>query len=548
MAARASQDLPSRIGGANRFDVVVIGGGHNGLVAAAYLARAGLTVAVLEGRDRLGGPCGTMEFLPGYRVSYTNSPGSLEPRVLEELDLAGFGLRFVKPEFTVVHHFPRGCFIGWRDQARVDAQLEALHPGEAERYKALIAELDRFGRALGVSIFEPPPLLADLAARMTTPAQKRMYQKIFHGSLSELLVDALGSDEARAMLGMVAMAGNLMPPSAPGTAIGLMLRPISLASAASADPDGTHDPRRSALRGSTGLAVGGMGAIIDALVACCRRHDVVLRTQTRVAKVLHRGGRATGVVTGDGEEFTADTVISAIDPHAAFRHLLDDAAVGAALRRTMAGTEIRGSAFKIVLALDGLPRFAGLPPDVDPAMAAATQFRLGASLDWIENSVLDALQGCPSRTPIVWGLIPSATSPGLAPQGRHLMSVNLFHAPYRLREGDWSTETSRYGDHCVRLLSEAMPDLPARIVDRRYFGPVEIEAELGLPRGNITHGDMLPDRLFGARPHFDLSAYRTPLSGFYLSGAGTWPGGYVTGAPGRNTAQAVLSDRCRTQT
>jgi phytoene dehydrogenase-like protein len=126
--------------------------------------------------------------------------------------------------------------------------------------------------------------------------------------------------------------------------------------------------------------------------------------------------------------------------------------------------------------------------------------------------------------------------------------VNLFHAPYRLREGDWSTETSRYGDHCVRLLSEAMPDLPARIVDRRYFGPVEIEAELGLPRGNITHGDMLPDRLFGARPHFDLSAYRTPLSGFYLSGAGTWPGGYVTGAPGRNTAQAVLSDRCRTQT
>ena len=527
---------------ANRYDAIVVGGGHNGLVAAAYLGRAGLRVAVVEARDRMGGPCGTMEFLPGYRVSFSNSPGSLEPRVVHELELARFGLRFVRPDLVVVHGFPGKCFIGWRDKARVDAQLDALSPGEAGRYHRLLAELEQFAQDMRVSMFEPAPDLIEVARRMTTPEQKRMFNRVFYGSLTDMLNDALGSVEAKALLSMVAMAGNLTPPSMAGTAFGLLLRPLSLASLSPQDGAADHDPRKAALRGSTGLAVGGMGAIVDALVACCRHHGVTLRTETPAAKILHRNGSASGVATASGEEFAAPLVISAISPKIAFRDLLDDAAVGADLRREICGMEIRGSAFKIVLALDGLPRYAGLPPDLDPAVAASTQFRIGASLDWIENSILDALRGVPSETPIIWGLIPSATSPGLAPAGKHLMSVNLFHAPYRLREGSWATEKERYGNHCIRILSDMMPDLPDRIVAKRFISPVEIEAELGLVEGNITHGDMLPGRMFGARPHWAVSDYRTPLGGLYLSGSGTWPGGYITGVPGHNAAHAVLAD------
>ncbi|MBL8701252.1 MAG: NAD(P)/FAD-dependent oxidoreductase [Alphaproteobacteria bacterium] len=533
-----------RVEAANTHDVIVVGGGHNGLVAAAYLARAGRKVAVLEARDRMGGACATTEFIPGYRVSYPNSPGSLEPRVVADLELERFGLRFFRPELTVVHGFPDRCFIGWRDRARVDRQLDSLAEGESGRYHGLLAELEAFAADLGVSLFEPPPDLVTLAQRMKTPAQKRMFERVFNGSLAELLDGALRSHEAKALLGMVATAGNLTPISMPGSAMGLMLRPLSLASSPAGAGD-AHDPRRTALRGSTGLAIGGMGAIVDALVAVLRSHAATLRTEVPVARVLHRDGRVCGVATRAGEEFTAPVVISALSPKLLFRDLLDDAAVGADLRREIAGLRIRGSAFKIALALDGLPSYRGLPDDLPSTVAATTQFRMGASLDWIESSIVDALSGVPSRNPIIWGLIPSATSPGLAPEGRHLMSINLFHAPYELREGSWDTERDRFGKHCIDVLTEMMPDLPDRIVATRFMAPPEIETDLGMVEGNITHGDMQPRLLFGARPHRAVSDYRTPLRGLYLSGAGTWPGGYVTGVPGHNSAHAVLADQIR---
>nr|WP_255616459.1 NAD(P)/FAD-dependent oxidoreductase [Microvirga puerhi] len=525
----------------HRFDAIVIGGGHNGLISAAYLGRAGFKVAVLEARDSLGGPCGTYEFMPGYRTAFTNSPGSFEPRFIQELDLPKFGLQFVRTDPTVVHPFPSRCFLGWRDRDKIAEQLNAYAAGEADRYFGLLSSLEELGRHLGTSLFQASPDPVAIARNLPKD-QESLFHRVFFGSLRHLLDEELESEEAKALLGMVSLNATLAPPSAPGTAIGLMLRPLSLASSPALDAD---DPRRAALRGSTGLPVGGMGAIIDALAACCRSQGAVIKTSTPVTRILHRNGQSVGVVTDNGDEYQAPVIVSAMNVSRLFADLLDDDAVGTDLRRTVSAVPMRGSAFKLALALDGLPRYAGLPSGVDQQQIAGVQFRIAPSLAYIERAVADGLSGVSAREPIMWGLIPSVSSPDLAPQGHHILSVNVWHAPYELREGAWETERDVFGNRCIEILSSLMPDLHERIVGHRFIDPVEMEDELGLVQSNITHGDMLPGALFGARPHRSIHNYRTPLKGLYLSGAGTWPGGYVTGIPGFNASNAVLEDRAR---
>ncbi|MFD7548917.1 phytoene desaturase family protein [Streptomyces sp. NPDC059578] len=526
----------------NRFDAVVVGGGHNGLVTAAYLGRAGLSVAVVESRPALGGPCGGYEFLPGRRLAFTNSPGSLDPAVVHELALAEHGLRFVRADPTVVQQFDGRCFLGWRDPTLVDRQLDGFAPGEARRYRGLIRSLERLGARLGVRLDEPPPTLDALRGRLTDRDERELFAAVFDGSLTELLHAHLRSDQAKALLGMLALNAHLVPPSAPGTAVGLMMRPFALAATAAGGHPG-QAAERVALRGSTGLPVGSMSAIVDALEGSCRRHGVEIRTGTPVARILHDGESARGVVTATGEEITADRVVAAVNPVHLFRDLLDDAAMGASVRSAVTGTEMRGSAFKLVLEVDALPAYAGLDPEVDPDRVRACQFRVGSSLGQIEESVREARAGHPSPRPLMWGLIPTLTSPGLTPGNTHLLSVNAWHAPYRPHDGDWDARrTEEFGRTCIEELSQLMPGLADRIVDHRLMNPVEIESELGLVESNITHGDMLPHSLFGNRPHPALAGYRTPLDGFYVTGAGTWPGGYVTGTPGRNAATAILHD------
>ena len=509
------------------------------MVAAAYLGKAGLSVLVLESREVLGGPCGSYEFFPGYTASFSNSPGSLESKVVEELELADAGLRFQPSDPTVLHLFPDRPFVVWREQSRVDAQLDTLRAGEAERYRRFIKTLDDLGSRLGVSIFEPSPGLATMAARLETTADRDLFDRMFHGSLRDILYEHLESDETRALMGLLAANQNLMPVSAPGTACGLMFRPISLASGVEVV---ANDFRRMPLRGSTGHPIGGMGAIIDAIANRCRSFGVKIRTQARVARVLHRDGQACGVECEDGTVHEAKVVVSAINPKTLFGDLLDDGAVGAELRDGVVHMQMRGSAFKMALALDGTPHYANLPNGVTQAQAATCQFRVGDSIDYIEKAITDALSGRPSENPLIWGLIPSVISPQLTPEGKHIMSLNIWHAPYDLAEGDWADEKDRFAKRCIDVLTKFMPDLPDRILNVCSLSPVECEAELGIVGANITHGDMLPQTLFGPRPHSLANDYRTPLEGLYLTGAGVWPGGFVTGVPGHNTSKAVLAD------
>ena len=378
-----------------------------------------------------------------------------------------------------------------------------------------------------------------MASNLETPADRDLFERVFHGSLRDILYEYLKTNEARTLIGLLASNAGMVTQSSPGTACGLILRPLALASSAALP---ANDFRRMPLRGSTGHPIGGMGAIIDAIVNRCRGFGVALQTQTRVARVVHRDGQAYGVECEDGTVHEAGTVISAINPKTLFGDLLDDAAVGAGMRDDVARLQMRGSTFKMALALDGTPTYANLPDDLTQVQASTCQVRVANSLEDIERATIDAMSGRPSEHPSIWGLIPSVISPQLAPEGKHVMSLNIWHAPYDLAEGDWPHEKGRFVKRCIEALTEYMPDLPDRILDVRSFSPVECEAELGIIGSNITHGEMLPHTLFGPRPHPLANDYRTPLKGLYLTGAGVWPGGFVTGVPGRNTSQAVLAD------
>jgi len=529
-----------RTGGANRFDAIVIGGGHSGLVAAGYLAGAGLKVLVLEATPRLGGPVATVEFMPGYFSTISNSPGSLEPKIVQELELERHGLAFVRPDPTLVHPLDGGrLFVGWREQSRNAAQMDAFAPGEAARYDAFFKYLQDFADRLGISLFEPPPSLQHLVRNLSSLEDQEAFGRIFFGSARDLMAEFGLAPETKAIIGPLAVVGGQVTPSTPGTLLNLLIRPLSLASVRT---DAGYDPRRMPLRGSTGLPVGGMGAIIKAMEASALGRGAVIRCETPVAQILSRDGEVRGVVTADGEEIEAPVVVSALNPRTTVVDLLQDDEGWGDLRAKMARKSMRGRAFKIVLALDGMPHYAAARDATEAAALATAQFRIAPSLDYLEEAHGDMLRGRLSEKPVIWGLCPSMTSPMLAPEGRHVMSLNIGNAPYHLRDGDWSTARDIFARRCIDALAQWMPDLPDLISDYRCIDPVQFERDYGLVEANITHGDGLPWNMFWMRPMPGLHAYRTPTRGLYLSGNGTWPGNYVSGIAGHNTAHAVLAD------
>lgn len=525
---------------ARQHDVIIIGGGHNGLVASHYLAKAGLRVLVLEKRHSFGGPAAKVEWMPGYFCSVSNSPGSLEPKIVRDMELERHGLTFVKPDPTLVHPLDDGrLFVGWRDPERGNAQLESYAAGEAARYRSLFAYLEEFAVRLGISVFDVPPTLSQLTRNLKTAADEEAFARVFFGSARALFDDFLRSDEAKAVIGPMAVVSGQVSPSTPGTPINLMMRPLSIASVAL---DEGYDPRRMPLRGSTGLPIGGMGAIIDAMIASAGAAGAVLTKETGVSAIRITGAKVEGVLTETGEEIDAPVVISAINPRTTLLDLVGPHPDWAALRERIGTRSMRGKAYKLILALDDAPRYAAAADDAEAAALASAQFRIAPTLDYLEESHADMMLGRAPEKPVIWGLCPSMTSPDLAPEGKHVMSMNIGNAPYLLKEGDWCTERDRLARRCIETAARWIPNLPDIVTNYRCIDPTEFEAEYGLVEANITHGDALPWNQFWMRPLSGLSDYRTPTRGLYLSGAGTWPGNFVSGIPGHNTAHAVLKD------
>jgi phytoene dehydrogenase-like protein len=523
-----------------RYDVILVGGGHNGLVAAGYLARRGLKVLVLERRAVVGGPCSPLEFFPGYWGAFTNSPGSLEPKIVQELELERFGLEFRKPDPSVVQPFDDGrCFAAWREPARLADMLREFSAHDAKAYYEFFNYLNAFARRLRISLFERPPRLSELTSRLETWEDEEAFGKIVLGSVRDLLDEWFESEEIKATIAILGVMSTLAGPSTPGTSLMLLLRPLSLASVAT---NGTYDPRMQPMRGSTGLPVGGMGSITRAMRRSIESAGGTVRTDAEVARVLVRDGGVTGVVLGTGEAYEAGVVVSNVDPKTTLLKLIEPGHLDSRFRERVGHLKMRGSQFKVALALDGLPRFAGARNDEEAQAFASCQFRIAPSMDYMERAWDDAKYGRWSDRAMMWGLTPSVMDPALAPTRKHIMSVNIYHAPYELRDGEWATERDRFGKRCIDVLSAYVPNLKDIITDYRFWSPRDIEDELRLPEANITHGDLLPGRMFSLRPLAGWSDYRTPIRGLYLCGSGTWPTGFVSGIPGHNASQQVLRD------
>lgn len=514
----------------NRKSAIIVGGGHNGLVCAAYLAKTGVTVTVVEARQQLGGPAGRFEYMPGFSASMTNSPGSFENTVMQELELEKHGLRFFRPEITLVHPFEDETFIGWRDKHQLDAQLERYSAGESIRYRDLIDSLNAVGAKSGLSLWRPSPPAEEIRANLGDSKERAVFDELVNSPLKEFLDGRLRSDQAKALMTMLAVNGQLTSPKEAGSGVGLLLRPISMASSPDNGPDSAN---RTALRGSVGLPIGSMSAIVHSLMLAGKEAGVRFQTGTPVRRILVDEGHAVGVELNDGKTLRADTVVSTVEPSLLFNELLDE------LPESLGTDAIEapaGSAFKIAVALDGLPNVRNLPTGLSSHTALQSQFRIGPSPDYIEDAIHDAIAGRPSGSPIMWGLIPSLSSPGIAPDGKHLLSVNVWHAPHSLGREYWKAEKEAFGRRCLEVLEEHLPGLSNHVVGHRFLDPVEIADELGLTGSNITHGNMLPSKLFGNRPHAACANYETGITGLFMGGAGAWPGGYVTGAPGRNAA------------
>jgi phytoene dehydrogenase-like protein len=523
------------------YDAIIVGGGHNGLVAAHYLsAKTRLRILVLERRDIVGGPSGTIEIFPGYRGSFTNSPGSLEPKIVKDMALEQNGLEWTRPDPSLVMPFPDGrAFQARRDRQQTREVIRSFSEHDATAYSALIDYLNAFAKRLGVSVFEPPPTLAEVTRRLRTSEDEEAFAKIMFGSIKDLLDEWLESEEMKAVLGMLSIMSSLAGPSTPGTPYMLLHRPMSLASSRISS---AHDPRKQPFRGSTGLPVGGMGSIVAAMERSIKASGAEVRTEAEVVSITTHGDRASGVVLATGEHIEADVVLSNLNPKTTLLDLLPEGALSADFASRVRNLHMAGNQFKVALAVDGLPTFAAAKNREEAVAFSRCQFRIAPSLDYLERNYDDAKQGRWSRYPAIWGLIPTASDPSQAPEGKHLVSLNVYHGPYHLKEGSWTFEKEKFADHCVAIMCDYMPDLKDRIIDRRAWSPKDLEDEFGLLEGNITHGDMMPIRAFGLRPMSGWADYRTPVAGLYLCGSGTWPGGYVSGLPGHNASHVVLSD------
>ena len=530
---------------AKRYEVIIVGGGHNGLTCGAYLARAGVDVLVLERRHIVGGPCAEYEYFPGYRASITNSPGSLEPKVVSDLELERFGLTFTRPDPTLMFPFPDGrCIVAWRDRERVAAELAKFSNNDATNYYKLFEFLNDFAGRLGVSLFEPPISIRELTSRLKTPEDEEAFAKLFFGSAVDLLNEFLESGEIKAMVAQLAYMSNQVGPMSPGSCNWLLMRPLSLASSSI---NSEHDPRKQYLRGSTGLPLGGMGSIVRAMRDSLEEASGTVRTECAVTDIIVKDGRVKGVALADGEEIEADMVASNINPRLTYLDLIEAKHLDPVFRQKVENLPDTGNAFKVALALDGLPYFAAAPKGMEE-ICSSCQFRIAPSIEYQEKSIDDFKYGRTSEGPCYWGLISSTADPSLAPPGKHVMSLNMFHAPRDLAEGSWDTERDVFGNRIIDILDEYMPGLKDKIIDARFWSPLDLEQEFGLLGGNIAHLDMTPRYMFGLRPMFELADYRSPINGLYSCGSSVWPGGTVTGIPGHNASQTILEDRTRDRT
>jgi phytoene dehydrogenase-like protein len=508
----------------SRYDAIVIGAGHNGLVAATYLARGGLRVKVLERRELVGGACVTEELFPGYRLSSCSYICHLlQEKVIVDLELRRHGFEVYSLAPSRFHPFPDGrSLVVWEDHARTAAGIERHSLHDAAAYLRWMDLWERAARLLHPWFLAPAPTYAELSAHVQGTEDEALLETLLTRPMWDLVHEHFESDLLRAhTLG----SQDLGDPRAPGSALVQAYIKVNLRSAP----------------GTVGIVKGGMGGITRAMAAAAREAGVEIETGAEVAGIEVARGRAVGVRLVDRGTVLAETVISNADPKRTFLRLCPPDALPEAFRAQIAALSTRASYLKFHAALRELPDFSRhLGPGFDPRYLA--QVKICPSTGAYLQAWQDAQAGRPAAAPLMEIQIPSVHDPTLAPAGHHVVSVWALWAPVKLAEGTWEARRQEVGERLIDQLTGYAPNFRRALVDWMLFTPADLEARVGLTDGNIRHLDIVPAQMLARRPLPGFARYRTPLPGLYLCGAGTHPGGEVTGAPGHNAAQAILQD------
>ena len=521
-----------------KYDVIVIGGGHNGLVNAAYLARAGKRVLVLERRYVLGGAAVTEEVFPGFKYSVCSYVVSLlRPEIIRELDLPRHGLEILPLDGTFTPMLNGDHLWRVNDHAKTRREIARHSKLDAEAYdeygKAMI-ELAHFVKPI-MNMTPPDPASLNPKGLLDLLMMGRRFQKLSSDdkynqvqlmtmSAVDFLDQWFETDVLKATMSASGIIGTFLGVRSPGTAYVLLHHYMG-------EIDGAFR--------SWGLSRGGTGAISNAIADAAREAGAEIRTETPIAKIILKNGQAKGVVLENGDEIYADVISSSVDPRLTFMKMVGEEHLPTDFVDDIKRYKFRGSSGKVNLALDALPNFKCMP-GAGPHLRGAVS--ISPSVEYMERAYDDAKYGRYSRRPYIDIVIPSLTDPSIAPPGKHVMSCFVQYAPYNLKEGNWDDQREEFGDTVIDTIAEHAPNIKDIILHRQVLTPLDLEREFGLSEGNIFQGELTLEQLFFLRPAPGWAQYRSPIRNLYMCGSATHPGGGIMGASGRNAAMEMLKD------
>jgi phytoene dehydrogenase-like protein len=523
-----------------KYDAIIIGGGHNGLTCAAYLARAGRQVLVLERRHVLGGAAVTEEVFPGFKFSVASYVVSLlRPEIIRDLDLPRHGMELLPLDGTITP-MANGDYL-WRvndhyQTRREIARHSRLDAEAYDEYGKAMVEMGRFAKPI-LGMLPPDPTSLDPRGLLELLSIGRRFRGMRgHDRLNQVqlltmsAVDFLDqwfeTDVLKATMAASGIIGTFLGVRSPGTAYVLLHHYMG-------EIDGAFR--------SWGLSRGGTGAVSDAIASAAREFGAEIRTEAPVARILTKNGRATGVALDNGDELAAGVVVSSVDPNLTFLQFMDERELPSDFVDGVRRYKFRGSSGKVNLALDGLPSFSCLP---GPGSHLRGAISISPSIDYMERAYDDAKYGNFSTRPYIDMVIPSLTDPSVAPPGKHVMSCFVQYAPYHLKDGIWDdARREAFGDTVVNTIAEYAPNFKNLIRHRQVLTPLDIERTFGLTEGNIFQGELTLEQLFFLRPVPGWAQYTTPIDRLYMCGSATHPGGGIMGAPGKNAADVILKAR-----
>ncbi len=521
--------------------VIIVGGGHNGLVAAFYLAKAGFKPLVLERRAQVGGAATTEEFHPGFRCStLAHNTGPLRADIVRDMQLEKHGLKLTTPEVSTVSLLPDGrALVLYADTKKAAQEIAPWSQKDATSYVEFGTALGKIGKVIGEALLLTPPNIdnpssGDLWGMLKTGrsirnlGKKDMYRALRWAPMAaaDLVAEFFDREPLRATIAARGIFGTFLGPWSAGSALVLLLR-------AAADSSSNPSPA-----GSVQFPAGGAGAITLAMAAAAKQAGAEIRTGADIAEIRVKDGVATGVVLTSGEEISARAVVSNADPKRTLMRLVDPAHLAPDFIQKIKNYRSMGTVAKINLAISALPEFTALKAKGNGNLLQG-RIQISPEIDYLERAFDESKYGNFSRQPYIEITFPSLSDPSLAPAGQHVMSIYMQYAPYKLKDSDWESQRTALGETVVKTIAQYAPNLPQTILRHQIITPKDLEETYGLTGGHIFHGELALDQFFTMRPLLDWARYKTPIERLYLCGSGTHPGTGLTGGSGANAAREI---------